>query len=196
MDVFTKNASVSIGDMLGDMDGLFITKDHKEYNDFIQQKIDALLKKNGWTFKVADDKTTRCPYDDVVVMQNDEKKEVLVCVQGLYPYTGNRHFLNKLEHLANEYTTDEQDAYAGVQKEARERNANLRLVHEALLNASRQLVRYRVKYGSETKTGPNNVSAIPEPIRVRPTMLCGALTKNNKKCKRLRSSGKSTCYMH
>jgi hypothetical protein len=196
MEKFTKNASVSIDDMLGDMDGLFITKDNKGYNDFIQHKITALLKKNGWTFKRAEDAMTRCPYDDVIVMHNNEELRGVVCVHGTYPYTGNRQFLNKLENLAHEPTTDEQDAYVGIQQDEQERNANLRLVHDALLNVSRQLGRYRVKYGSETKPYPNKVMVPPKPIRAGPALKCGALTTQNTACKRSRSHGKSTCSMH
>jgi hypothetical protein len=196
MDVYTKTALVSIDDMLGDMERLFIIEDNKKYRDFIQHKIAALLTRKNWTFKVADKKTTRCPYDDVVLIHNDDTFEVLGCVQGMYPYTGNRQFLNQLETVAHEPTTNEQDAYAGVQQGKQEENANLRLVHDALLNVSRQLGRYRVKYGIETTTGPNHVSAIPRPIHIRPTRLCGAITKNNTYCKRLLSSGKSTCCMH
>jgi hypothetical protein len=110
----------------------FCTKDNKEYKTFIQNRIDVLLKRKGWTFKVSDHKIYCNPYDDLIVMNNGEEVGSLGGIQGTYPYKGNRRLLNELEKLANQKQTDEEDAYEHQTEDDAEQNKDLRAIHEGL----------------------------------------------------------------
>jgi hypothetical protein len=185
-----------------DMERLFITKENMEYKTFIQNRIDVLLKKKGWTFKVSDHKKYRNPYDDLIVMNNNgEDVGSLSGIQGTYPYKGNRRLLNELEKLANQKQTDGEDAYEHLTEEDREQNKDIRTIHEGLQTVIGRLRRYRSDHFSTTITDaiediPNHAIPTAKPIHSIPVTVCGAMTRSKKKCRRVRPHGKNTCHLH
>jgi hypothetical protein len=221
MDSVTADALTSVNQIVQDLERVFITRDSVEYEFFIQNRINHLLVTHQWVFHVVpgNQKRTLSPHDDVMVIRLDGTHVgELSAVEGTYPYTGKRRFLNELEKLAGQPQTQENEAYGQVSMDDQEQNEDFRMIHDVVQRLQSRLERYRSKY-SDDKAGvdPRTACDRPKPIKlgtrpkhsikthanpppvrlnVRDVPLCGAKTQAGTKCRRRRTIGKTLCSMH
>jgi hypothetical protein len=194
MDDTTENAMKYMQEFMTNIEQNFLTQDRVEYDAQIQKLIDALLKKKGWKFKPSEVSINRCVQDDVIVSKKGKQIGVIDCVRGTYPYYGDRLFLNQLQLLARDLpTTEERDVYDDndtVSETDKENHRYLRRIHDE----SETLLYSLTKYRNLRKINvPANVSG---PETVLDPDLCTATTLKGKFCKRSRTRGTDTCYMH